>query len=139
MEDLAHARIAERHTVLRLTAAEFATSAVELAEHVSAITRDPTNPDAVSLLWAANGNLRKQYQTLLFISASTAVQDTARRVLRAAWNERQQALGMDRKRPRLLGPDAAPIKEMRKNLRPFVEAVRSELGVNGDLALGLED
>jgi hypothetical protein len=137
-QELAEARTAARHTVLRLTAADFATTAVELAEHASAITRDPTNSDAVGLLWTANGNLRKQYQALL-ISESTDVQETARRVLRAAWNERQQALGKERKHNRLLSSDAAPIKEMRANLRPFVAAVRSELGVEGELAPDLDD
>jgi len=146
--ELAEARTAARHTVLRLTAADFATTAVDLAEHVSAVTRDPNrqgwrrrrpSSDAVSRLWTANGNLRKQYQALLLISESPDVQKNARRVLRAAWNERQQALGKSRKHERLLGSDAAPIKEMRANLRPFVAAVRSELGVEGELAPDLED
>ena len=51
----AEARTAARHTVRRLTAADFATTAVELAEHVSAITRDPTNSDAVGLLGLPTG------------------------------------------------------------------------------------
>ena len=75
-----------------------------------------------------------QYQTLLLVSESLDVQAAARQVLRAAWNERRQALGMPRHHARLLGPGAAPVKEIRANLRPFVQAVRTELGIAGDLA-----
>lgn len=127
--ELVEARIVERHAVLRETVAEFAATAIELAEQAEAVTRDPANSTAVDHLWAANGKLRIQYQILLLLSESVAVQDTARRLLRVAWNERQQALGKKRKHPRLLGSDAASVKEMRANLRPFVTAARSELGV----------
>lgn len=58
----------------------------------------------------------------------------ARLVVRAAWNEQQEALGKDRKRPRRLGPDAAVTKEMRAWLKPFLEAPRKELGIQGELA-----
>lgn len=39
-----------------------------------------------------------------------------------------------RQHARLLGPSAALVKELRANLRPFVQAVRTELGIVGDLA-----
>jgi hypothetical protein len=48
-------------------------------------------------------------------------------------------LGEARKRPGRLGSDTAVIKEMRAWLEPFLEEVRTELGVKGELALEPED
>jgi hypothetical protein len=133
------AKLSARQALLREEAAGFTMTAVELAGHAGALTRDPSTPEAVQALRTANGNLRMKYQTLLLISESLAVQESARLVLRAAWNERQQALGEARKHPRRLGPDAAVVKEMRAWLEPFLKEVRKELGVKGDLAPELED
>ena len=136
--ELGEARIATKYALLRQAAAEFALTTVEFAECASAVSRGRSE-ETVQRLFSANGKLRMQYEILLLTSESNAVQESARLVLRAAWNERKDALGEPRKRLRLLGPDAAVIKEMRAHLRPFLEAVRSELGVEGDLALDLED
>jgi len=129
-----HERTVARYALLREEAAGFTITAVELAERASAIARGPKTPEAIQSLMAANGKLRTQYETLLLISESAAVQNAARLVVRAAWNERQEALGKDRKRPRRLGPDAAVTKEMRAWLKPFLEAARKELGIQGELA-----
>ena len=147
-----HMNVTVRHGLLREHATRFTTTAVELAERARAVTRirhPPRLPlhravkrnrqEAIQALLAANGELRIQFQNLLLISESTDVHEAARLVIRAAWNERQQAMGEPRNHPRLLGPDAAVIKEMRAHLRPFQEAVRKELGVNGKLAADLED
>jgi hypothetical protein len=134
-----HENNATRRALLREEAAGFAITAVELAERASAVARGPKTPEAVQALRTANGKLRTQYETLRLISESTAVQEAARLVVRAAWNERQGALGEARKRPRRLGSDAAVIKEMRAWLEPFLEEVRKELGVKGELAPEPED
>lgn len=147
-----HSNVTVRHGLLREHATRFTTTAVELAERARAVTRTRrpsrlpfhravkrNRQEAIQGLLAANGELRIQFQNLLLISESTDVHETARLVIRTAWNERQQAMGEARKHARLLGPDAAVIKEMRAHLRPFQEAVRKELGVNGKLAADLED
>ncbi len=134
-----HANVSARHALLREGAADFTMTAVDLAERARTLTREPATPEGVQALRTANANLRMKYQTLLLISESLAVQETARLVLRAAWNEREQALGKARKHPRRLGPDAAVVKEMRAWLEPFLKEVRKELGVKGDLAPELED
>ena len=134
-----HANVSARHTLLREEAAGFTMTAIELAERARALTRDPLTPEGIEALRTANSNLRMKYQTLLLISESLAVQESARLVLRAAWNERQQALGKARKHPRRLGPGAAVVKEMRSWLEPFLKEVRKELGVKGDLTPELED
>lgn len=147
-----HTDVETRHGLLREHATRFTTTTVELAERARAVTRirrparlslrralKRRRQDAILALLTVNGDLRIQFQTLLLISESTNVHETARLVVRAAWNERRQAMGEPRNHPRLLGPNAAVIKEMRAHLRPFQEAVRKELGVNGKLAADLED
>jgi hypothetical protein len=128
-----HANISTRHALLREEAAGFTMTAVDLGERAAAVTRGPETAAAEEALRNANSNLRMKYQTLLLITESPAVQQTARLVVRAAWNEREQALGRDRNHPRRLGPNAAVVKEMRAWLEPFLEEVRKELGVKGDL------
>lgn len=136
--ELDAARIAAKYDLLRQTAAEFALTTIEFAECASAVHRG-RSVETEQRLWAANGKLRMQLEALLLISESTAVQKDARLVVRAAKNERKWALGEPREYPRLLGRDVTVLKEMRAHLRPFLKDVRSELGIEAELAEDLEE
>jgi hypothetical protein len=137
--EFSESRKAALHAELRSATAQFAATAVSLGQVARAIERDReagATPDdeLEQKLLEINGQLRAQYQMLLLLSESTAVQIAARLVVRAAWNEREQSLGRTRKHDRMLDSSASPVKEMRAWLRPLTEAVRAELGVQGDLA-----
>jgi len=75
---------------------------------------------------------------LLLLSESVEAQRAARAVLTVAWNEKAEALGLPRRRPRT-EPDLGAAKELRRALRPFISAIRDELGVVGELAPEPED
>jgi uncharacterized membrane protein len=122
-----------RLTLLRTAAADFSAAAVREVELASQVSEDGKDPAAREELVAAHGELRWRYEGLLLLSESVIAQKAARQVLRTVWNEREVALGGNRKHQRVLAEDAAPAKELRANLRPFTRAVRVELGMTDDL------
>lgn len=91
-----------------------------------------------SQLEGSHTELRSQYERLLLLSNSISVQTAAREVLRVAWNERQEGLGLSRKRPQVPA-DMAPAKYLRKSMRELTREARRELGLTDDLIEEPED
>jgi hypothetical protein len=82
----------------------------------AALMKDPNDRPRRELLERSHTALRVAYEKLLLVSESMPSQQCARDVLRVAWNERQEGLGQERKRPR--DPAyPAPAKALRNQLR----------------------
>lgn len=128
----------ERLDALRIASADYCGMAVQEVEYSVSLMKNPDQDDTRSLLLASHSQLRIQYQRLLLLSDWLPAQEAARVVLRVAWNERQEALGLQRKRPRL-PEDLAPAKWLRVSLREFTRETRVELGLSADLVDELDD
>lgn len=113
--------------------AVYAGLVLQQGEYVSLLLKSHSPlPDIEGQLRDSHGRVRIQYERLLLMTNSTEVQQSARQVMRAAWNERQQGLGLERKRERRFG-ESSPVKELRAELREFTRAVRRELGLSEEL------
>lgn len=123
---------------LRRASAEFATLAVRQADLAELLVADPAAADVRTHLLRSHTDLRVSFETLRLLARSPAVVARAREVLRAAWNERQEGLGLARNRPRL-DPTSPPSKELRNWLLPFLTAVRGELGIEEPLPNDIPD
>jgi hypothetical protein len=126
-----------RREALRTAAAGYASTAVHEVDLASALMKDPSQAAPTTELLQIHTRLRTEYEALLLLSESIATQRAAREVLRVAWNERQEGLGLERKRPR--DPGVAPAKHLRRCLRDFTREVRQELGLSPELVVEPED
>ena len=92
------------------------------------LSKDRADP-AQAIDWTSTHHLTRNRSAQLIASP--------REVLRIAWNERQEGLGLERKRPR--PDDVAPAKFLRESLRNLHQEARRELGFSPDLHPELED
>lgn len=121
-----------RLEALRLAVAEYSSTAVRQVDAAAALADDPTLASTRSQLVGSDTELRSQYERLLLLSSSISVQSAAREVLRVAWNERQEGMGHQRKRPREPA-HMAPAKYLRRTLGVLTRETRRELGLPDDL------
>ena len=122
----------ERLDALRTASADYCGMAVQEVEYSVSLMKNPDQDDTRHLLLASHSQLRIQYERLLLLSDWRPAQVAAREVLRVTWNERQEGLGLPRKRPRI-PEDMAPAKWLRLTLRDFTREIRAELGLSADL------
>ncbi|KQW47392.1 hypothetical protein ASC77_13065 [Nocardioides sp. Root1257] len=129
----------ERLARLRDESASLAGLVLQQGEYASGLLKpDQASAELRDKLVESHAILRIQYERLLLTSNSVEVQEAARWVMRAAWNEREVALGRDRKRQRRFGQQSV-VKELRAELRIFTIAVRRELGMSEEFLAEFDD